>query len=63
MTETTQVLRKVGNSYVITIPLELIKCKVIDPTKPLKVTLEQSEGAECGRQDSIPHKHSFIAQI
>lgn len=39
--EMKQKLRKVGSSYVITIPMDLIRCKVLDVTKPLKVVLSQ----------------------
>lgn len=41
MAEITATLWKNGNSYAVRIPKALIDCKVLDPTRPITVTLTQ----------------------
>ena len=40
---TTGRARLFGSTYYIKLPRELVQAKLIDPSKPLKITLEQVE--------------------
>lgn len=46
MAEITAHMWKNGNSYAVRIPTALIKCKVLDPTKPVRIVLMQDDVAE-----------------
>jgi len=51
--ETKGKLRKVGNSYVVSIPMDLIKCKVLDPSKPILLKIEQNDQVTKGSFHSL----------
>lgn len=52
-------IRVVGNSYGITIPMDLIKCNVIDPNRKLRIKIEQKEKEKGSSESSITSEPSL----
>ena len=57
MTELQAVMFRTGNTWAIRIPAALIKCKVLDPEKPVRVVFDQEQKGGTG---VICHNYPFF---